>query len=94
MHKSLKPVSKLATTGMAALALAFAAGTASAAETKLRIQTHFSPETLSGQMAAEFIEDGKLLADELDGNDFTKFVAAVLTSFINDTHSAFSDLSH
>ena len=40
-----------------ALAAAFAAGTASAADTKLRIQTHFSPETLSGQMAAEFIED-------------------------------------
>ena len=37
-----------------------AAGTAvsaSAAETKLRIQTHFSPETLSGQMAKEFIDD-------------------------------------
>ncbi len=30
---------------------------ASAATTKLRVQTHFSPETLSGQMAAEFIED-------------------------------------
>ncbi len=31
--------------------------TASAQTTNLRIQTHFSPETLSGQMAAEFIED-------------------------------------
>ena len=27
------------------------------ATTKLRIQTHFSPETLSGQMAAKYIED-------------------------------------
>ena len=53
----LKTVSKLAITGVAAAALALAAGTASAAETKLRIQTHFSPETLSGKMAAEFIED-------------------------------------
>jgi len=41
----------------AAVAFAFAAGTVSAEDTKLRIQTHFSPETLSGQMAAEFIED-------------------------------------
>jgi TRAP-type C4-dicarboxylate transport system substrate-binding protein len=45
---------RLATIGVA---LALAGGAASAAETKLRIQTHFSPETLSGQMAAEFIED-------------------------------------
>lgn len=33
--------------------------TASAQTTKLRIQTHFSPETLSGKMAAEFIQDIK-----------------------------------
>jgi len=39
-----------------AAALALAATTASA-QTNLRIQTHFSQETLSGQMAAEFIED-------------------------------------
>ncbi len=39
-----------------ALAAGVVAG-AVAAETKLRIQTHFSPETLSGQMAAEFIKD-------------------------------------
>ena len=38
-------------------ALAVGATAASAATTKLRIQTHFSPETLSGKMAAEFIED-------------------------------------
>ena len=37
--------------------IAIGASTASAQSTKLRIQTHFSPETLSGKMAAEFIED-------------------------------------
>lgn len=40
----------------AALAISVA-GAASAQTTNLRIQTHFSPETLSGQMAATFIED-------------------------------------
>lgn len=49
---------KLTTTLMAGAMAAFGAvSVASAAETNLRIQTHFSPETLSGQMAAEFIED-------------------------------------
>ena len=52
---------KLITAAVAALsAVAITAGSALAAShavTKLRIQTHFSPETLSGQMAAEFIED-------------------------------------
>ncbi|MEL6997538.1 MAG: TRAP transporter substrate-binding protein [Pseudomonadota bacterium] len=43
-------------TSVAALAVG-AALSASAQTTNLRIQTHFSPETLSGQMAAEFIED-------------------------------------
>ena len=52
MFKYLKP-----TLAATAIAMACAAGTASAEDTKLRIQTHFSPETLSGQMAAEFIED-------------------------------------
>ncbi|MEM7377120.1 MAG: TRAP transporter substrate-binding protein [Pseudomonadota bacterium] len=44
----------------ALLTAALAAGlsTAAVAETtSLRIQTHFSPETLSGQMAAEWVED-------------------------------------
>jgi len=40
----------------AALSLGLAAS-AGAQTTNLRIQTHFSPETLSGKMAAEFIED-------------------------------------
>ena len=31
--------------------------TASAQSTSLRIQTHFSPETLSGKLAAKYIED-------------------------------------
>ena len=44
---------------VAALA-AFAASTAltaSAQSTTLRIQTHFSPEQLSGELAAEFVEN-------------------------------------
>lgn len=41
----------------AASAVALVAGAAAAQTTNLRIQTHFSPETLSGKMAAEFIED-------------------------------------
>lgn len=53
----LKSITKLAVTGLATAALVMAAGPAAAAKTKLRIQTHFSPETLSGQMAKEFIED-------------------------------------
>jgi len=57
MQNYLKPATKVAALTATALALAVAAGTANAAETKLRIQTHFSPETLSGQLAAEFIED-------------------------------------
>lgn len=41
--------------GAAAVSMMLAAS--AQAQTKLRIQTHFSPETLSGQMAAEFIDD-------------------------------------
>lgn len=49
---------KLITAAVGALAIsAGAAFAASHAVTKLRIQTHFSPETLSGQMAAEFVKD-------------------------------------
>ncbi len=49
---------KLITAAVGALAIsAGAAFGASHAVTKLRIQTHFSPETLSGQMAAEFVKD-------------------------------------
>ena len=57
MHKNFKGVTTLAASGVATLALTLAAGTASAEDTKLRIQTHFSQETLSGELAQEFIED-------------------------------------
>ena len=40
-----------------AAALAIGATTASAQTTNLRIQTHFSQETLSGQMAEKYIDD-------------------------------------
>ncbi len=40
-----------------AAALAIGAGAAAAQTTNLRIQTHFSQETLSGQMAEKFIND-------------------------------------
>ena len=49
-----------------AIALALTMGTAqaqSADKTKLRIQTHFGPETLSGSLAAEFIEDVTVMSD-------------------------------
>ena len=46
-----------------ATALAFMAGGAAAEQTKLRIQTHFSTETLSGKMAGEFIEDIKAMSN-------------------------------
>ncbi|WP_170785452.1 TRAP transporter substrate-binding protein [Ruegeria lacuscaerulensis] len=49
---------KLLTTAAAvAVATTMAATFAAAETTKLRIQTHFSPEQLSGKMAAKFIED-------------------------------------
>ena len=58
----LKSLSKTLKTGViAAAATGLMAGVAHSdshgASTKLRIQTHFSTETLSGQMAQEFIDD-------------------------------------
>lgn len=50
----MRLVSKILTAGTLAGLLSTAAF---AQTTKLRIQTHFSPETLSGKLAAEFIED-------------------------------------
>ncbi len=50
-------VNKLSIAATAALIAVGSSFAASAQTTKLRIQTHFSPETLSGKMAAEFIED-------------------------------------
>lgn len=48
---------KKLTFAASAVAMSIAANAAAAETTSLRIQTHFSQETLSGQMAAEFIED-------------------------------------
>ena len=42
---------------LAAAAMLAASSTAYAAETKLRIQTHFSQQTLSGKIAGKFIKD-------------------------------------
>jgi len=50
-------ITKLSAAASVAVIAAGTAFTASAQTTNLRIQTHFSPETLSGKMAAEFIED-------------------------------------
>ena len=57
MQNYLRTATKVAAISASAVALAVATGTASAADTKLRIQTHFSPETLSGKMAQEFVAD-------------------------------------
>ncbi len=51
-------LSKKVATLAAASAMAIgAAATAYAAETTLRIQTHYAPETVSGKLAAQYIED-------------------------------------
>jgi len=52
--KLLKTVASIAVVAAMAATSAVADGHAT---TKLRIQTHFSPETLSGKMAAKYIED-------------------------------------
>ena len=49
----LKSFSKVLAMGFAAVAFASAAS----AQTNIRIHTHFSQETLSGQLAGEFIDD-------------------------------------
>ncbi len=53
----MKLMKKLSLAASVAAITVGSAVAASAETTKLRIQTHFSPETLSGKMAAEFIED-------------------------------------
>ncbi|MDH3668965.1 MAG: TRAP transporter substrate-binding protein [Paracoccaceae bacterium] len=50
-------IKKLSIAASVAAIAVGSAVSASAQTTNLRIQTHFSPETLSGQMAAQFIED-------------------------------------
>ncbi len=53
----MKLLKKAASVAAVAALAASTALTASAETTTLRIQTHFSPETLSGQLAAKYIED-------------------------------------
>ena len=54
----MKNILKTLTLAASAAAMCFGiASSASAQTTTLRIQTHFSQETLSGQMAAKFIDD-------------------------------------
>ena len=57
----LKKLTRNMLAGVATVGLALSMGAAVDAnaqdKTKLRIQTHFSTETLSGQMAQEFIDD-------------------------------------
>lgn len=52
----MKLIHKL-TLAAASAALAVGMGAASAAETNLRIQTHYAPETVSGKLAAQYIDD-------------------------------------
>ena len=61
--KLIKPAKQLMLSG-AVMALTMLTSLAAMAETTtLRIQTHFSPETLSGQMAAGFVEDVAEMSD-------------------------------
>ncbi len=48
---------------LAVTAAAAMAATSVSAATTLRIQTHFSPETLSGQMAAKYVEDVQTMSN-------------------------------
>ena len=47
---------KLIKAAVAGFAVAALSTTAMAATTKLRIQTHYAPETVSGKLAAEYID--------------------------------------
>lgn len=53
----LNKPSKILLAGSAALAFTVSAATFAAAETNLRIQTHFAPETPSGKLAGQFVDD-------------------------------------
>jgi len=55
MFKNIKRSFIVASIAMTALVLA--AGIASAEKTKLRIQTHYAPEQLSGKLATQYIEN-------------------------------------
>ena len=59
--KSLKLIAAAAT------AIALCTGAVSAADYKLRIQTHYAPETPSGKLAAQFVDDIQTMSNgELD----------------------------
>ncbi|MGH1414216.1 MAG: TRAP transporter substrate-binding protein [Pelagimonas sp.] len=48
---------------VAATALTVAGGAAMAADVTLRIQTHYAPETVSGQLAQQFADDVELMSN-------------------------------
>lgn len=48
---------------IAATAIALSAGSAMSQTTKLRIQTHYAPETLSGKNAAQFVDDVQTMSN-------------------------------
>ena len=55
---------KRTTTAISTLAaLGLMAGMASAQTTNLRIQTHYAPETPSGQLAAQFVDDVQVMSN-------------------------------
>ena len=56
----LKTAASVAVITSMAASAAFADGHAT---TKLRMQTHFSPEQLSGKMAAKFIDDIEMMSN-------------------------------
>ena len=53
----MKIIKKAATAAAVAALAASTAFTASADTTKLRIQTHYAPETVSGKLAAQYMQD-------------------------------------
>jgi TRAP-type mannitol/chloroaromatic compound transport system substrate-binding protein len=56
-------IKKAATVAAAAALVASTALTASAETTKLRIQTHYAPETVSGQLAAEYVDNIQVMSN-------------------------------
>ena len=59
----MKLFKKIALATSVAAVMAFSTAATAADVTKLRIQTHFSPETLSGQMAKQWVEDVTKMAN-------------------------------
>ncbi|MEL7174024.1 MAG: C4-dicarboxylate ABC transporter substrate-binding protein, partial [Pseudomonadota bacterium] len=54
---------KLSTILGAASVVALLAGAAAAQSTNLRIQTHYGPETVSGKLAAQFVDDVQVMSN-------------------------------